>query len=139
MGLLDGLLGSVLGKALGGGQQGNALVDAAMGLLNNQQGGGGLNGLLEKFKSSGLGDHAASWVGTGQNMPVSGDQVHNALGGDFINQIASKLGVDPSHASGGLAQLLPTLIDKLTPDGAVPQDGNQLEQGLASLKKMLGQ
>ena len=136
MGLLDGLLGSVLGKAMGG-QQSNGLVEAAMGLLNNPQA-GGLNGLLDKFKASGLGDQAASWVGKGENAAVSGDQIHNALGGDFISQIASKLGVDPSHASGGLAQLLPTLIDKLTPDGAVPQDGNQLEQGLASLRKMFG-
>ncbi len=137
MGLLDGLLGSVLGKALGGGQQGNALIEAAMGLLNNPQS-GGLNGLLDKFKASGLGDQAASWVGKGENAPVSGDQIQNALGGDFISQIASKLGVDAGQASGGLAQLLPTLIDKLTPDGAVPQDGNQLEQGLASLRKMFG-
>ena len=137
MGLLDGLLGSVLGKVMGGGQQGNALMDMAMGLLNNPQS-GGLSGLLEKFKASGLGDQAASWVGTGENAPVSGDQIHNALGGDFINQIASKLGVDASQASGGLAQLLPTLIDKLTPNGAVPADGDQLAQGLAGVRKLLG-
>lgn len=137
MGLLDGLLGSVLGKAMGGGQQGNALLDAAMGLLNNPQS-GGLTGLLDKFKGAGLGDHAASWVGKGENTPVSGDQVHSALGGDFISQIASKLGVDAGQASGGLAQLLPTLIDKLTPNGAVPAEGNQLEQGIASLRKMFG-
>jgi uncharacterized protein YidB (DUF937 family) len=137
MGMLDGLLGSVLGKAMGGGQQGNMLMDMVTGLLNNPQS-GGLTGLLDKFKAAGLGDQAASWVGTGQNMPVSGDQMHNALGGDFIQQIAGKLGVDASQASGGLAQLLPQLIDKLTPDGAVPQDGNQLEQGLAGLRKMFG-
>jgi uncharacterized protein YidB (DUF937 family) len=136
MGLLDGLLGSVLGKAMGGGQQ-NGLMEMAMGLLNNPQA-GGLTGLLDKFKAAGLGDHAASWVGTGDNMPVSGDQIHNALGGDMMQQLASKLGVDASQASGGLAQLLPQLIDKLTPNGAVPQEGNQLEQGLAGLRKLLG-
>jgi uncharacterized protein YidB (DUF937 family) len=137
MGLLDGLLGSVLGKALGGGQQGNMLMDMAMGLLTNPQA-GGMSGLLDKFKAAGLGGHADSWVGTGENLPVSGAQIHNALGGDFIQQIAEKLGIDSSHASSGLAQLLPQLIDKLTPDGAVPQDSNQLEQGIASLRKMLG-
>ena len=137
VGLLDGLLGSVLGKVMGGGQQGNALMDMAMGLLNNPQS-GGLSGLLEKFKASGLGDQAASWVGAGENATVSGDQIHNALGGDIINQIASKLGVDASQASGGLAQLLPTLIDKLTPNGAVLADGDQLAQGLAGLRKLLG-
>ena len=108
-----------------------------MGLLNNPQC-GGLNGLLDKLKASGLGDQASSWVSKGENVPVSGDQIQNALGGDMISQIASKLGVDPTMASGGLAQLLPTLIDKFTPDGAVPQDGNQLEQGLASFRKLLG-
>ncbi len=137
MGLLDGLLGSVLGKAMGGGQQGNMLMDMVTGLLNNPQS-GGLTGLLDKFKAAGLGDQAASWVSTGQNMPVSGDQINNALGGDFIQQIAGKLGVDSTQASGGLAQLLPQLIDKLTPDGTVPQDSNQLEQGLAGLRKLLG-
>lgn len=137
MGLLDGLLGSVLGKALGGGQQGNMLMELATGLLTNPQS-GGLSGLLDKFKAAGLGDQAASWVSTGENIPVSGDQIHNALGGDFIQQIASKLGVDASQTSGSLAQLLPQLIDKLTPDGAVPQDTNQLEQGLAGLRKLLG-
>jgi uncharacterized protein YidB (DUF937 family) len=137
MGLLDGLLGSVLGKAMGGGQQGNMLMDMVTGLLSNPQS-GGLTGLLDKFKAAGLGDQAASWVSTGQNMPVSGDQINNALGGDFIQQIAGKLGVDSSQASGGLAQLLPQLIDKLTPDGTVPQDSNQLEQGLAGLRKLLG-
>jgi uncharacterized protein YidB (DUF937 family) len=137
MGLLDGLMGSVLGKVLGGGQQGNGLMDMAMGLLNNPQS-GGLSGLLEKFKASGLGEQAASWVGTGENAPVSGDQIQNALGGDFINQIAGKLGVDASQASAGLAQFLPTLIDKLTPNGAVPADDDQLAQGLAGLRKLLG-
>ena len=137
MGLLDGLLGSVLGKALGGGQQGNMLMELATGLLTNPQS-GGLSGLLDKFKAAGLGDQAASWVSTGENIPVSGDQIHNALGGDFIQQIASKLDVDATQTSGSLAQLLPQLIDKLTPDGAVPQDTNQLEQGLAGFRKLLG-
>lgn len=137
VGLLDGLLGSVLGKLMGGGQQGNALIDMTMGLLNNPQS-GGFSGLLEKFKASGLVDQAASWVGTGENANGSGDQIHNALGGDFINQIASKLGVDASQASGGLAQLSPTLIGKLTPNGAAPADGDQLAQGLAGLRKLLG-
>ena len=137
MGLLDGLMGSVLGKVLGGGQQ-NALVEAAMGLLGGGSQAGGLTGLLDKFNAAGLGDQAQSWVGTGQNMPVSGDQVHNALGGDMIQQIAAKLGIDPSHASEGIAHLLPNMVDKLTPAGAVPQSGSELEQGFASLRKLLG-
>jgi uncharacterized protein YidB (DUF937 family) len=134
MGLLDGLLGQVLGKAVGGGQQ-NALLEAAMGLLNNQQM-GGIGGLLQKLQAGGLGDHVASWVGTGQNQAVSADQIHNALGGDQIQQIAQKIGIEPGHASEGLAALLPQLIDKLTPNGSLPQ-GQALDQGLAGLKKLL--
>jgi uncharacterized protein YidB (DUF937 family) len=137
MGLLDGLLSSVLGKALGGGQQGNMLMDMVSGYLTNPQT-GGLSGLLDKFKAAGLGGHADSWVGTGQNLPVSADQVHNVLGGDFIQQIAGKLGIDAGQASSGLAHLLPQLVDKLTPDGAVPQDHNELQEGLAGLRKLLG-
>ena len=137
MGLLDGLMGSLLGKVLGGGQQQNALMDMAMGLLNNPQS-GGLSGLMDKFKAAGLADQAHSWVGTGQNMPVSGEQMHNVLGGDMIQKIAAKLGIDPSHASEGMAHLLPNLIDKLTPNGAVPQSESELEQGFARLRKLVG-
>jgi uncharacterized protein YidB (DUF937 family) len=135
MGLLDGLLGSVLGKALGGGQQ-NALMEAAMSLLSNPQS-GGVSGLLNTLKAKGLGDQVSSWIGTGQNLPVSADQIHNALGSDQIHQIAKQAGVEPAHASEGLAALLPQLIDKLTPHGSVPEAG-ALEQGLAGLKKLLG-
>jgi uncharacterized protein YidB (DUF937 family) len=143
MGLLDGLLGQVLGGALGGGQQ-NALINVVMGMLgNNAQGAGaggsalgGLGGLLDMLKQKGLGDQAASWVGTGENMPVSADQITNALGGDQVANIAQQAGLEPQQASAGLAALLPQLIDKLTPNGAVPQ-GNDLGQGLEMLKKML--
>lgn len=135
MGLLDGILGQVLGNALGGagGQQGGgALLNAAMGMLNQQ---GGLGGLLAKFQQNGLGDHAASWVSTGQNMPISPDQLLQVLGGNQLSQIAQQAGLDQGQASAGLAQLLPHLIDKLTPNGTMPQ-GNELASGLESLKKM---
>jgi uncharacterized protein YidB (DUF937 family) len=139
MGLLDSLAGSVLGKVLGGGQQ-NALVEGVLGMLGkgDAQGGGtgGLAGLVDQLKQKGLGEHVASWVGTGQNMPVSADQVQHALGADTIQQLAAKAGVSPEQTSGGLAHLLPQLIDKLTPDGNVPA-GGALEQGLAMLKGKL--
>ncbi|MEO6022804.1 MAG: YidB family protein, partial [Burkholderiales bacterium] len=89
-------------------------------------------------KAAGLADQAQSWVSTGQNMPVSGEQMHNVLGADMIQKIAAKLGIDPSQASEGMAHLLPNLIDKLTPNGAVPQSGSELEQGFARLRKLVG-
>lgn len=140
-----GLLDSVVGAALGGGQQqgGGGLAGMLGGLLGGQQnsgamgallpvitgmlanGGqhGGLGGLMEKFNQAGLGDVASSWVGKGENMPISADQLSNVLGSGAIGDIASKLGVDQGQAGGLLAQVLPGIIDQLTPDGQAPAGG----------------
>lgn len=91
-----------------------------------------LGGLLGKFDQAGLGQQVASWVGTGANMPLSGDQIQSALGADAIGDIAGKLGMSTGDASGALANLLPGLIDQLTPDGQVAQ-GDALSKGLAGL------
>ncbi len=76
----------------------------------------------------------SSWISTGENQSVSGDQIQHALGGNFIQQIAQQLGSSKSEVSGGLANLLPDIIDKLTPTGKLPE-GDQLSQGLEMLKK----
>ena len=132
MGLLDSMLGSVVSQALGGGQSGGgqaALIQAVIGMLlggNNQGGGmsaGGLGGLLEQFQRGGLGDVASSWVSTGQNMPISADQLSNVLGSDVIGQLARSAGMDQGTAAGALTQNLPQLIDGLTPNGQLPQQG----------------
>ncbi|MEO8599814.1 MAG: YidB family protein [bacterium] len=137
MGLFDQLAGQVLG-ALGDQKQDpvpqSALLTGVMGLIN---GAGGLPALLQKFQASGLGDQVNSWIGHGENQAVSGDQIKDALGEDTIAQIAQQGGVAPEHAATGLAQLLPQIIDKLTPNGAVP-DNDLLQQGLALLKSRLG-
>ncbi|HZV53724.1 MAG TPA: YidB family protein [Rhodocyclaceae bacterium] len=130
MGLLDQLAGQAMG-ALGGSQGGQAdLMKLVMGLIQNHE--GGLGGLLGKFNQAGLGDQAASWVGTGANLPVSGDQIKAALGEGTIGDIAGKLGMSSGDASGALANLLPGLIDKLTPQGQVTE-GDALSKGLAAL------
>ena len=99
---------------------------------------GGLPALLQKLKDSGLGDQVSSWISSGENQTVSGNQIADALGAGNIEQIAQQAGLAPEHASAGLAQLLPQIIDKLTPDGQVPDDG-LLAQGLNLLKgKLLG-
>lgn len=134
MGLFDTIAGQV-SSALGntgtsGGQGG--LMDIVSGLLNNPQT-GGLQGLIKNFQEKGLGDAVSSWIGTGQNQAVSGEQIHSALGSEQVDAIANKLGVSSSEASTSLASMLPQLIDKLTPTGQVPE-GGMLEQGLAMLK-----
>lgn len=80
-------------------------------------------GLLDQFTRAGAGNAAQSWVGSGANQSVSPDQVTQALGPDVIGQIASQLGVGHGDAAGGIAHILPELIDKLTPNGQAPQGG----------------
>ncbi|KVA15187.1 hypothetical protein WI73_23755 [Burkholderia ubonensis] len=119
MGLLD-IVGGLLGGQAGGNSQ-SALLSAALEFINNQP--GGLNGLIEKFKAGGAGDIIGSWVGTGENQPISGDTLQNVLGSDAIGALASKFGVDPAQASGILAQVLPHVVNHATPNGEVPADG----------------
>lgn len=114
MGLLDSIVGGLAGQ---GGNHG--LMEVVSGLINNQ--GGGLAGLLQQFRANGLDQHADSWVGTGQNLPISAEQMQGVLGSDQIQQIAAKLGIAPDALSGQLAQFLPQVIDKLTPHGSVPE------------------
>ena len=132
MGLLDAVAGLATGGNTGGG---NPLMNIAMQLLSNQQT-GGLQGLVKQFQDSGLGEQVASWVSTGRNLPVSGDQIKNAFSGGQLGQIASKLGISENDAAGGLAGILPDLIDKLTPNGKVPE-GDLMAQGLDLLKSKL--
>ena len=123
-----GLLDSVVGM-LGGGQQGGggnaALLNAVVGMLaNSGQGGrGGVGDLITKFQQAGLGDVVSSWIGTGQNKPVSPDQLQDVLGSDMLGNIAKQLGVSNGDAAGQLSQMLPEVLDKLTPHGSVPQGG----------------
>ncbi|KVA76108.1 YidB family protein [Burkholderia ubonensis] len=119
MGLLD-IVGGLLGGQAGGNSQ-SALLSAALEFINNQP--GGLNGLIEKFKAGGAGDVIGSWVGTGENQPISADALQNVLGSDAIGALASKFGVDPAQASGILAQVLPHVVNHATPNGEVPADG----------------
>jgi uncharacterized protein YidB (DUF937 family) len=136
MGLLDQLAGQVLGN-LAGGQGGGQnlqgmLMQMVLGMIQNQP--GGLGGLLGKFQQAGLTEQAASWVSTGQNLPISGNQLEAALGADEIGNIAQQLGVSSGEASGALANLLPGLVDRLTPQGQVTE-GNALNDGIAALAK----
>src|SRR5512139_361927 len=130
MSILDKLTGKA-SELLGG----NDLADSVIGLIKNQA--GGLSGLVEQFKSKGLGDLASSWVSTGENKPISPSQLSSALGNDQIQGIASKLGISTDAAASKLSEFLPKIVDKLTPDGAVPE-GGALDKGLDSIKKLFG-
>ena len=125
MGLLDSVGGS-LGQ--GGG---NSLMNLVTGLITNPDS-GGLAGLLQQFRAKGLGHVADSWVSKGQNLPLNAEQVQSVFGQAQIQQMAAKSGIAPETLSAKLAELLPQVIDKATPDGSVPDQGS-LQQGLGSV------
>lgn len=97
----------------------------------------GLTGIVQGFSKAGLGDIVKSWVGTGQNLPISADQLKQGLGGGQLSRLAQSAGLSEGATANALAGLLPTVVDKLTPEGAVPEAG-QLQQLLASAKTLLG-
>ena len=139
MGLLDGLLGSVMGGMMGGGssaqgaQGGNPMIQMALQMLQQN---GGIEGLLAKFQQAGMGQQAQSWIGTGQNMPVSADALSQIFGHGQLSQIAQQMGISPAEAAGGLSQALPHVVDQMTPGGEIPEGHNDLvAQALAILQK----
>ncbi len=139
MGLFDSVAGG-LGQMLGGQQaQGaagdNPMLQVVMGLMNNS---GGLSGLLDKFQQGGLGDLVQSWVGTGSNLPISAEQIQQVLGSRALGDIASKLGIQPEQAAGELSQALPDVVDKLTPGGQLPAEGDLMATAQQMLGKLLG-
>ena len=154
MGLLDGILGSVAGSVLSGGQsaqggdpldaltsrlgagnqlRSNDLLGAVMSLVQQN---GGLPGVLNMLRNSGLGQQADSWVGTGPNAAVSPDQITQAFGGSGIGNLAAQLGTSNGQAGSILSQLLPELVNQLTPDGQIPDNHNDiLSKGLELLRR----
>ncbi|HEY2681703.1 MAG TPA: YidB family protein [Candidatus Udaeobacter sp.] len=128
MGLFDSILGAASGEG-GASSQENPVMGIVGGLLAQS---GGLQGLASKFAQSGQGNAFQSWVGMGENQPVSNHQIQNALGSEQVNAIATRMGVDPAVASTFLAEYLPKIIDKLTPAGKIDPAANH-QQGLAAM------
>lgn len=124
MGLLNSVLGA-LGTAQGGAAQGDALRAMVSLLARDTQGRTpvGLDGLVQRFEQRGLGELVASWIGTGHNLPVSAEQLHAVLGAEWVGQFARQLGLPRDDAAQQLSQLLPQMVDRLTPDGQLPNTG----------------
>ncbi|MGJ0485264.1 MAG: YidB family protein [Methylomicrobium sp.] len=97
------------------------LVAGALGMLESM---GGIGGLINKFQQSGLGDVAASWVSTGNNKTIQPDQLSQVLGKDQIAALAQQAGIPESQAPSVLSKILPTMVDKLTPEGKEPESSN---------------
>ena len=157
MGLLDEMLGNVLGgAAFGGGNRqeqdplssilggltggrgggtGNILLQLALSMLQQN---GGLGAVLGKFREAGMGAQADSWVSTGPNMNISADQLQQVFGQGALGDIASKLGMSQDQAGSTLSQMFPELINQLTPQGEITRDSeNSIGEGLEALSRSL--
>lgn len=132
MSLLDDLENKAVNSMLGGSS--NPLATGLLQMINNQP--GGLAALLQSFHDKGLGGLASSWVAIGQNLPISAEQIQHVLGSDQVKQLAAKAGISPDVAGTALSQLLPTLVDKLTPNGQIPQHSSLLEMGMTVLQSL---
>lgn len=132
MGLLDNLESMAMGKVAGCNPEAAAVLE----MIQNHP--GGISGLVQSFHSNGLGGLVNSWIGTGENQAVSPAQIQQVLGSGQVQAMAQKLGISPDQASSTLSQLLPTIIDKLSPNGSLPDHSNLLQMGeglLSSLSK----
>jgi len=119
MGLIDDITGALLESPHSVSRtQSSDLIRGVLETLGSPQG-GGLEGLSRSFEQNGLGDVISSWIGTGQNRPISPDQLSRALGPQQIEQLLQRAGLSGGGGASALATLLPLLIDKLTPDGRV--------------------
>ena len=119
MGLLDqagGALGAVLGGAQGAGTKA-MLMQQVVAMLSKP---GALDNLMAAFKQNGLGNILESWLGKGQNLPISPDQVQKVLGAGALADIAKKAGMGVPDAATALSGLLPDVVDKISPQGAMP-------------------
>ena len=143
MGLLDSVLGAVMNNGATGGATANPsqITQALEGLIQQH---GGIGGLVEQLSQGGLAQHVQSWIGTGNNLPVNAEQIIAALGGGKVGQIAQQLGINPQQAGSLLAQVLPHIINHVTPDGQLPTGAAQtptasvLGSALGSLLGRLG-
>jgi len=132
MSLFDSLLKAATGASPAIDTSQSSLASAVLSMLSNNQT-GGISGLAQQFAAQGLGHIISSWIGTGQNLPISPEQLHSILGSEQVRAIAAKVGLSPDAVNAGLAQILPQMVDQLTPDGQVPQE-DLMAKGLEVLK-----
>ena len=133
MGLLDSVIGSLMGGGASGGGGGSPMGSVLMGLLGGQGGqaqagqgmmGGGLGSLMGSFEQAGLGHLAQSWVGNGPNQPVSPDQLQSVFGQQQVQSMASQSGMAPGDFLSQLSQHLPQAVHGMTPNGRLPDEGS---------------
>ncbi len=125
MGMLSQIIGGMLASRAASGKS-SPLMSVLMALLAAKSGGagammGGLGGLVERFRRNGQGNVMNSWIGTGENEPIAPDQLENALGADTVNDLARESNMPREDLLTQLSQMLPGVVDKLTPQGRMPE------------------
>ncbi len=133
--MLDKILSGALQGISGGQSAANPLLQIVVSLLGNSGGSGGLAGLVQQFQQAGLGEQMQSWIGSGQNMPISMDQLSQVFGAERMQQMAASAGMDQQQFGGQLAELLPKIVDQVTPAGEVPSGG--VDNALGLLSKLM--
>jgi uncharacterized protein YidB (DUF937 family) len=114
---------------------GQAGLQGGLDNIQSLFGASGLQGIVSQLTSAGLGQQVQSWIGTGENKPVSGQQIQQAMDPAALQQMAQQTGMSPEQISNNVAQVLPSLIDQVTPSGKVPST-DPLSQGVKNLKGM---
>lgn len=130
-----GMLANRGGRGLA--PRGGGLGDVLGQVLGGAGGGGGLGGLLSQLQQAGFGEQADSWVSRGTNKPISPDAMTQVFGRDGLEEISRQAGVSQEEAAQGLSQLLPEMVDHVTPDGAVP-DADALANSVDNFAQRLG-
>lgn len=136
MGLLDEVMsqiGAAAGRPIEPGHHG--LARELLGMLAPTGMSGGLANLVNICHQKGLGDVVNSWISTGQNLPITAEQVRSVLGSSEVQALAARAGIDPQAAMAACAQILPLLVDKATPDGRIPSTGDLLRTISGAFKK----
>jgi len=121
MGLLDGIVGKAAGILGGDKGEQSGLLGGIMEMLTGKES-GGMSGLVQSFQEKGFGGIISSWIGTGENLPISADQIQQVMGCDMVQNLAAKFGIPAEELSAKLAEFLPSAIDKMTPNGTLPEE-----------------
>jgi uncharacterized protein YidB (DUF937 family) len=153
-GAMPGGLGGILGGVLGGGLPGGLRTGGAAGaggrnamlammlplVLGWVQRNGGIGNVLERLRQQGQGGHVDSWVGTAGNQPMAPGAARQLLGPQELSNLSGQLGVGEDEVAHGVSEILPELVDQLSPQGAIHPDADrQLEAGQSALDRLLGQ
>ena len=120
---LDSILGGLTGGGTGKGGGMGGLLGGLLPMVGKMLADGGLQKVLAGFQQNGLAEQASSWLGTGANEPISADDVRKVVGSDELAKIAGQLGISEADAASALAQVLPAVVDKVSPDGQLPPAG----------------